>query len=130
MRHHVPHAFRLQKISELEASLRSEIERRGRLHKKYDRAAKMLDCSFGGLSGTGMGMGSGGLALMFTGVGLTPGFTLGVAGIVLCALEVASIFISRKCSAKAVKHSTIQALATAKLDTIRSHVQKAMETTS
>src|SRR6218665_2669983 len=55
-----PHAFRLRKINELEAFLRSEIESRGRLHKKYHRAAKMLDCSFDGLAGAGMGMGAGG----------------------------------------------------------------------
>jgi len=44
--------FRLQKIGELEAFLRAEVEQRGRLHKKYSRAVNALDgtCAVLGVS--------------------------------------------------------------------------------
>jgi hypothetical protein len=42
--------FRLQKIGELEAFLRSEVEYRSRFHKKYRRAEHFLDDAFAMLS--------------------------------------------------------------------------------
>jgi len=55
--------FRLQKIGELEAFLRAEIEQRGRLHKKYRRAVNTLDstCAVLGLSCVATGAVSAGL---------------------------------------------------------------------
>src|SRR6218665_1585006 len=122
-----PHAFRLQKISELQAFLHSEIETRERLSKKYRTAVKVFNDLFGGLSAICTGMAASGMAMIPIGIGLVPGLTLGGVGIFFGALKVISIVASRKCGVKAAKHSTIQTLAMAKLDTIRSHVQKAME---
>src|SRR6218665_2281085 len=122
-----PHAFRLQKISKLEAFLHSEIETHERLSKKYRTAVKVFNDLFGGLSAICTGMAASGMAMIPIGIGIVPGLTLGGVGIFLGSLEAISIVASRICGVKAAKHSTIQTLAMAKLDTIRSHVQKAME---
>ena len=98
--------FRLQKIGELEAFLRAEIER-GRLHKKYRRAVNTLDgiCAVLGLSCVATG--AVGAGLLASGVGFVPGLALeavtGVAGL----LDVAGAVVSRRCSRKVAKHEAV-----------------------
>ena len=119
--------FRLQKIDELEAFLCAEIDRRGRLHKKYRRAVNILDgaCAVLGLSCVATG--AAGAGLLASGVGFVPGLALeavtGVAGL----LDVAGVAVSRKCSAKAAKHEAVRILASSKLNTVHSHISKAAE---
>ena len=99
--------FRLQKIGELEAFLRAEIEQRGRLHKKYRRAVNTLDgtCAVLGLSCVATG--AVGAGLLASGVGFVPGLALeavtGVAGL----LDVAGAVVSHRCSRKVAKHEAV-----------------------
>ena len=119
--------FRLQKIGELEAFLRSEIEGRSRLHKKYQRAVNGLDGACAALGLVFVGTGAVGTGLLASGVGFIPGLVIegvtGVAGL----LDVAVVAVSRRCSAKAAKHEAIRILASAKLNTVHSHISKALE---
>ena len=119
--------FRLQKIGELEAFLRAEVEQRGRLHKKYSRAVNTLDgtCAVLGLSCVVTG--AVGAGLLSSGVGFVPGLALeavtGVAGL----LDVAGVVVSRRCSRKVAKHEAVRILASSKLNTVHSHISKALE---
>lgn len=122
-----PQAFRLQKIGELETFLRSELDSRSRLHKKYRRAVNILDGSCASLATTGMAMGIGGAVLLSTGVGLVPGLVLEGATVLAGLLDAAGVVISRRCSAKAAKHEAVRVLAASKLDTVHSHISKALE---
>jgi len=119
--------FRLQKISEIEAFLRTEMESRTRLNKKYRRAVNALDgtcvvlgtaCAATGLVGAG---------LLASGVGFVSGLVLEGVTAVSGLLDVAGVAVSRKCSAKATKHEAVRVLASSKLNTVHSHISKALE---
>src|ERR1043165_873410 len=71
-----PQTFRLQKIGELEAFLRSEVEFRSALFKKYSRAVNMVNGTSASCSLFGISAGTSGLALIVTGVGVIAGLIL------------------------------------------------------
>jgi hypothetical protein len=122
-----PQQFRLQKIGELDAFLRSEVENRGCLQKKYRRAVNGLDGTSAALGMACVATGAVGAGLLASGVGFVAGLALeavtGVAGL----LDVASVAVSRRCSTKAAKHEAIRVLAASKLNTVHSHISKALE---
>ena len=122
-----PQNFRLQKIGELESFLRSEVEFRSALFKKYSRAVNMINGVSASSAVFGLGAGAGGAALLATGVGLVPGIILEVFAVLSSLFDVAGVAIGRRCSAKAAKHEAIRVLASSKLNTIHSHVLKALE---
>ena len=68
-----PQTFRLQKISELEAFLRAEVERCSRLNKKYRRAVNALDSTCGTLGITCVTTVAVGAGLLASGIGFVPG---------------------------------------------------------
>jgi len=119
--------FRLQKIGELEAFLCAELEQRSRLHKKYRRAVNTLHgtCAVLGLSCVATGAVGGGL--LASGIGFVPRLALeavtGVAGL----LDAAGVVVSRRCSRKVAKHEAVRILASSKLNTVHSHISKALE---
>src|SRR5688572_3489712 len=117
----------LQKIGELEAFLRSEVEFRSALFKKYSRAVNMINGASASCAVFGLGAGAGGAALLATGVGLVPGIILEVCAVLSSLFDIAGVAIGRRCSAKAAKHEAIRVLASSKLNTIHSHVLKALE---
>ena len=71
-----PSDFRLQKIGELEAFLRSEIEIRSCLQKKYRRAVNALDGTCAVLGTTCVVAGGVGAGFLASGVGIVPGIVL------------------------------------------------------
>jgi hypothetical protein len=119
--------FRLRKIGELETFLHTEVEGRSRLYKKYRRAVNVLDGVCATLSGTCVVTGAIGTGLLASGVGLVLGLALegvtGFAGL----LDLVGVAASRRCSAKAARHEAIRILASAKLNTVHSHISKALE---
>ena len=119
--------FRLQKIGELEAFLRDEIKQRGRLHKKYSRAVNALDgtCAVLGVSCVTTGAVGGGL--LASGIGIVPGLVLEAVTAVAGLLDVAGVVVSRRCSSKVAKHEAVRILASSKLNTVHSHISKAVE---
>lgn len=119
--------YRLQKIDELEKYLRTEMESRDQLQKKYQRAVNALDGTCAALGTAFTVTGAAGAALIATGVGVIPGLIIegitGLAGI----LDVIGIVVSRRCSTKAKKHNELRMLAESKLNTVHSHISKALE---
>ena len=63
---------------------------------------------------------------MGTGVGAPFALALGISGVVTGAVSLIGNYFNKKATTKAEKHLKIKTLATAKLDTILSHVSKAM----
>ena len=67
-----------------------------------------------------------GAVLLSTGVGLPFAMALGIGGVVTGAVSLIGNIFSKKATTKAEKHLKIKTLATAKLDTIASHISKAL----
>ena len=122
-----PQTFRLQKIGELETFLRSEVEFRSALFKKYRRAVNIVNGASASCAVFGLSAGTSGLALIVTGIGVVPGLILEAFALTSSLVDIAGAAIGRKFSAKAAKHEAIRVLASSKLNTIHSHVLKAME---
>jgi len=108
------HQFRLQQIGELETFLRSEIECRGKLHKKYRRAVNFLDGLCAVLSTTCVATGAVGAGMLASGIGFTHGLVL------------EAITVARRCAAKAAKHDAVRVLAMSKQNTVHSHISKGL----
>jgi len=119
--------FRLQKIGELEAFLRAEIEQRGCLHKKYRRAVNTLDSTCAVLGVSCAATAAVGAGLLASGVGFVPGLALEAVTVVAGLLDVAGVVVSRRCSRKVAKHEAVRILASSKLNTVHSHISKALE---
>jgi len=81
--------FRLQKISDIGAFLRTDVENRERLHKKYRRAVNSLEGTCGMLGTTCVVTGTFCACLLASGIGFVAGLVLetvtGVAGLRLVA---------------------------------------------
>jgi len=122
-----PQTFRLQKIGELEAFLRAEVESRSRLNKKYRRAANALDSTCGTLEITFITTGAVGAGLLASGIGFVPGLALEVITGAAGLFDAVGVVMSRRCAAKAAKHEAVRVLATSKLNTVHSHISKALE---
>ena len=114
-------------MGELEAFLRAEVDNRRRLNKKYRRAVNALDGTCAALGTTCIVSGAVGAGLLVSGIGFVAGLTLeaitGVAGL----FDIAGVAVSRRCSAKAAKHEAVRVLAASKLNTVHSHISKALE---
>ena len=67
-----------------------------------------------------------GAVLLSTGVGAPFALALGISGVVTGAISLIGNIFSKKATTKAEKHLKIKNLATAKLNTIATHVSKAM----
>jgi hypothetical protein len=122
-----PQQFRLQKIGELDAFLRSEVENRGRLCKKYHRAINAIDGTCAALGTACIVTGAVGVGLLASGIGFAAGLALEVVTGAAGLLDVAGVVVSRRCSAKAAKHDAVRVLASAKLNSVHSHTSKALE---
>ena len=122
-----PQTFRLQKISELEAFLRAEVEGRSRLNKKYRRAANALDGTCSTLGITCFVTGAVGAGLLASGVGFVHGLALEVITGAAGLLDAVGIAVSRRSAVKVAKHEAVCVLATSKLNSVHSHILKALE---
>jgi len=122
-----PQVFRLQKIGELEAFLRSEVESRSRLRKKYHRAVNALDGTSAVLGATCIVTGGIGVGLLASGIGFVAGLSLEAVTATAGLFDIACIAISRHYLVKSVKHESIRILALSKLNTIHSLISKALE---
>ena len=103
---------RLQKINEIQAFLEKEVATREALSKKYLRAARIVDNVDTVFIAITIGDGAGGA---IEGVALFTGF-----------LSIIGKYSMKKSVSKAEKHEKIKTIASAKLDTIASHVSKAL----
>ena len=120
------HSYRLKIIREVQEFLEEEIKNREALSKKYFRIAKVVNMVDNALITITVGA-EGTCAIMFsTGVGVPFALAFGISGAVTGAISLIGNIFSKKATTKAEKHLKIKTLAMAKLDTIASHVSKAM----
>ena len=120
------HSYRLKIIREVQEFLEEEIKNREAFSKKYFRIAKVVNMIDNGLITITIGAEGTSAVLLSTGVGAPFALALGISGVVTCAISLIGNIFSKKATTKAEKHLKIKTLAMAKLDTIASHVSKAM----
>ena len=120
------HSYRLKIIREVQNFLEEEIKKRDAFSKKYFRIAKVVNTVDNGLITITIGVEGAGAVLLATGVGSPFAIALGVSGAVTGVISLIGNIFSKKATTKAEKHLKIKTLAAAKLDTIASHVSKAL----
>ena len=120
------HSYRLKIIRETQAFLEEEINKRGSFSKKYFRVSKVVNMVDNGLIVVTVGAAAAGTGLLATGVGLPVALALEISGIVTGFISLFGNMVSKRVTIKAEKHLKIKTLAVAKLDTIASHVSKAL----
>ena len=120
------HSYRLKIIREVQEFLEEEIKKRDEFSKKYFRIAKVVNMIDNALITITIGAEGTGAVLLSTGVGAPFALALGISGVVTGAISLIGNIFSKKATTKAEKHLKIKTLATAKLDTIVSHISKAL----
>ena len=120
------HSYRLNFIREIQVFLEKEIKDRETLSKKYFRGAKVVNTIDNALITITIGAEGTGAVLLATGVGSPFALALGISGVVTGAASLIGNIFSKKATTKAEKHLKIKTLAVAKLDTIATHISKAM----
>ena len=114
------HSYRLKYIQDVQRFLEEEIKQREAFSKKYFRISRIINIVDNGLAAVTLGIGGTGGALMVTGVGAPIAAALAISGAAF------GKFCSRKATFKAIKHKEIRALAVSKLNTVASHISKAL----
>ena len=94
--------------------------------KKYFRIANIVNMVDNGLIIVTIGAEGAGAVLLSTGAGAPFALALGISGAVTGGISLIGNIFSKKATTKAEKHLKIKTLATAKLDTIASHISKAL----
>ena len=120
------HSYRLKVISDVQKFFEEEINKRDAFSKKYFRIAKIVNIVDNGLIVITIGAEGTGAVLLSTGVGAPFALALGISGVVTGAISLIGNIFSKKATTKAEKHLKIKTLASAKLDTIASHISKAL----
>ena len=120
------HSYRLKVISDVQKFFEEEINKRDSFSKKYFRIAKIVNIVDNGLIVITIGAEGTGAVLLSTGVGAPFALALGISGVVTGAISLIGNIFSKKATTKAEKHLKIKTLASAKLDTIASHISKAL----
>ena len=106
--------------------LEKEVTTREALSKKYFRAARIVVTVDTVLITITLGGGAGGIRLLTTVIGVPP--VIAIEGVALFTgfLSIVGKYSVKKFTSKAEKHEKIKTIASAKLDTITSHVSKAL----
>ena len=120
------HSYRFKIIRETQNFLEEEIKKRDAFSKKYFRIAKVVNMVDNGLITITIGAEGTSAILLATGVGSPFALALGISGVVAGAISLIGNIFSKKATRKAEKHLKIKTLATAKLDTIATHISKAL----
>ena len=120
------HSYRLNIIREVQNFLEEEIKKREAFSKKYFRIAGIVNIVDNALIITTIGAEGTGAILLATGVGAPFALALGISGAITGGISLIGNIFSKKATTKAEKHLKIRTLAAAKLDTITTHVSKAL----
>ena len=120
------HSYRLKVITDIQKIFEDEIQKRDAFSKKYFRVARIINITDNTLIGITVCVEGAGAVVLATGVGAPIGLALGISGAVTGAISLIGNILSKKSTTKAEKHLKIKTLASAKLDTIASHISKAM----
>ena len=120
------HSYRLKKIADIQKFFEDEIEKREAFSKKYFRIANIVNMVDNSLIVITIGVEGTGAVLLSMGVGAPFALASGISGAVTGGISLIGNIFSKKATTKAEKHLKIKTLASAKLDTIASHISKAM----
>ena len=120
------HSYRLNIIREVQNFLEEEIKKREAFSKKYFRIADIVNIVDNALIITTIGAEGTSAVLLATGVGAPFALALGISGAITGGISLIGNIFSKKATTKAEKHLKIRTLAAAKLDTITTHVSKAL----
>ena len=126
MRNDQGHSHRLKVISDVQKFLEEEISKREAFSKKYFRVAKYVSVVDTVLIGITVCAEATGAFLLATGVASPIALGLGISGAATGAISLFGNVVVRKTTIRAEKHLKIKMLASAKLDTISSHISKAL----
>ena len=120
------HSYRLKIIREVQNFLEEEIKKREAFSKKYFRIAKVVNIVDNALITVTIGAEGVGGVLLLTGVGAPFVAALAIGGVATGAISLIGDIFSKKATTKAEKHLRISDMAISKLDTIASHISKAL----
>ena len=120
-------AYRLQKISDTEKFLRSEVDLRDKLTKRFKRRATATSISDTSVITAITTLEIASIATLITGIGIPISVVLASTGLFLGLGSVIIHKTRRIFDSKAKKHDKIKTLAESKLDSISSIVSKAVE---
>lgn len=126
MENQAGHAFRINKITEIELSLRKEITQRDELSKRYYKSFKWFDNLEIILLVLSMGLGTTGVCLLSTIQAINSVVAIESIAIGINVLSIIGKYSRQKFSLKAQKHEKIKVLAEAKLNSISDLVSKAL----
>ena len=111
---------------EIQAFLEKEIEARGALSKKYFRAAKIVDNVDTVLITLSLGAGTGGIGLISTVIAAPVVIAMEGVAIFTGILSIIGKYTVKKSTSKAEKYEKIKTITSSKLNTISSHISKAL----
>ena len=117
--------FRLTKIGEIQKTIQAESENRRKLYKKYRRAINAVEGIGMGLNAVSLGTGIAGVSVLVIAAPLV--IPLECVAIACQVLTMIGAIVNRRLAVKAKKHEDIKVLADAKLNTISSHISKALQ---
>ena len=120
------HHYRLKYIQDVQRYFEEEIKQRQAFSKKYFRIAKIINMVDNGLITVTVCVGGAGAVLLATGAGAVLGVALEVGGAATGGISLIGNIVSKKARTKAEKHLKISQTAITKLDTIASHISKAL----
>ena len=120
------HSHRLKVISDVEKILENEITKRDAFSKKYFRIARITNSVDSVLITFTLGAGITGAALLSTVVAAPVVLGLEIGAAATGFISLIGNVIVKKTTIKDEKHLKIKMLASAKLDTIASHISKAL----
>ena len=120
------HSHRLKVITDVLNFLEEETSKREAFSKKYFRVAKYVSAVDSILMGGTVCAEVAAAVLLTSGIASPAAFGLGLGGAVVGAFSLIGNIVVRKTTIRAEKHLKIKMLASAKLDTIASHVSKAL----
>ena len=120
------HTYRLNYIQSVQRYFEEEIKQRQAFSKKYFRIAKIINMVDNGLITVTVCVGGAGAVLLATGAGAPLGIALEVSGAATGLISLLGNIFSKRATTKAEKHLKISQTAITKLDTIASHISKAL----
>ena len=120
------HTYRLNYIQSVQRYFEEEIKQRQAFSKKYFRIAKIINMVDNGLITVTIATEGVGAVLLATGAGAPVALALGISGAATGLISLLGNIFNKKARTKAEKHLKISQTAVAKLDTIASHISKAL----
>ena len=120
------HTYRLKYIQDIQRYFEEEIKQRQAFSKKYFRIAKIINIVDNGLITVTIGAEGVGAVLLATGAGAPVALALGISGAATGLISLLGNIFNKKATAKAEKHLRISDMAISKLDTIATHISKAL----